>query len=85
MLADDSEFFITSNAHSRWWRAVSRGWNPSPGGVIYVCLTLDKTVDEPSGLCWMTPAPSLFAEPSRPNANTDRSKFILTEVRRVAK
>lgn len=27
---------LTSSMCSWWWRAVSRGWKPSPGGVMYV-------------------------------------------------
>ena len=41
---------------------------------MYVCLTLDKTVVDPSGSCLMIPAPSLLAEPSRPSAMYGRSK-----------
>ena len=33
----------------------------------------DKTEDEPSGACLIIPAPNLFAEPSRPSANTGSS------------
>lgn len=63
-----SASLITVRAHSRWCRAVSRGWKPSPGGVIYVCLTLERTWVEPSGSCCMIPAPNLLAEPSSPRA-----------------
>ena len=35
---------------------------------MYVCLTLDKTVVNPSGSCLIIPAPSLLAEPSKPSA-----------------
>ena len=69
---DTSAFFkaslITVRAHSRWCSAVSRGWNPSPGGVTYVCLTLERTWVEPSGQCLIIPAPNLLAEPSSPRA-----------------
>jgi hypothetical protein len=64
---------MTSKAHSLWWSAVSRGWNPSPGGVMYVCLIFESATEEPSGQCFITPAPSLFAEPSSPRAKIGRS------------
>lgn len=35
---------------------------------MYVCRTLERTVVEPSVSCFITPAPSLFAEPSSPSA-----------------
>lgn len=30
--------------HARWCRAVSEGRKPSPGGVMYVCRTFERTV-----------------------------------------
>lgn len=62
------ESLITVIAQFRWCVAVSRGRKPSPGGVIYVCRTFDRTVVDPSGECLMMPAPSLLAEPSSPKA-----------------
>ena len=44
---------------------------------MYVCRTLDRTVDDPSGECLMTPAPNLFAEPSRPSAMYGFSESML--------
>lgn len=76
MHASSRAFEMTSKTHSLWCTAVSRGWNPSPGGVMYVCLTFESTAEEPSGQCLITPAPSLFAEPSRPRANIGRSLFF---------
>lgn len=38
-----------------------------------MCLMFDKTEDDPSGACWIIPAPNLLAEPSRPSANTGSS------------
>ena len=35
---------------------------------MYVCLTFDRTVVDPSGECFMMPAPSLLADPSKPSA-----------------
>lgn len=40
---------------------------------MYVCRTLDSTDVEPSSACLIIPAPSLFAEPSRPRAKYGRS------------
>lgn len=59
---------MTVSAHSRWCCAVSRGRKPSPAGVIYVCLTLERTRVEPSVECLMIPAPNLLADPSSPRA-----------------
>ena len=38
-----SESLMRERVHSLWCLAVSWGKNPSPGGVMYVCLALDKT------------------------------------------
>ena len=41
---------------------------------MYVCRTLDKTVElGPSLACLTIPAPSLLADPSRPSARYCRS------------
>lgn len=40
---------------------------------MYVCLMFESTTEEPSGQCFITPTPSLFAEPSRPRAKIGRS------------
>ena len=40
---------------------------------MYVCLTFESTTEEPSGQCFINPAPSLFAEPSRPKAKIGRT------------
>lgn len=41
---------------------------------MYVCLTLDKTAVDPSESCFIIPAPSLLAEPSRPSARYGHSE-----------
>lgn len=65
---------ITFKDHCLWCNAVSRGWKPSPGGVMYVWRMLDRTSTVPSGECLITPAPNLLAEPSSPRARYGRSE-----------
>ena len=76
-----SESLMTECIHCLWCLAVSCGRKPSPGGVMYVCLTLDKTMVDPSVSCLMIPAPSLLAEPSRPSAMYGHSKRGLRNLR----
>lgn len=44
---------------------------------MYVCRMFDRTTEDPSGECWITPAPSLFAEPSSPSAMHGFSMFLV--------
>lgn len=75
-----TESLITLRIQSRWCCAVSRGRNPSPGGVMYVCLTLERTAVDPSGECLIIPAPSLLADPSRPSAKYGFSEIIIPSI-----
>lgn len=53
----------------RWWRAVSFGRKPVPGGETKVCRMLERTEDWPvMGSCEIMPMPSLLALPSQPRA-----------------
>ena len=84
-----NESLMTECIHCLWCLAVSCGKKPSPGGVMYVCLTFDKTVVDPSGSCLMIPAPSLLAEPSRPSAiyghsNGDNQASSFCQSREIA-
>lgn len=44
---------------------------------MYVWRTFARTTVLPSGLCWIIPAPSLFADPSRPKAKIGLSGYDL--------
>lgn len=43
---------------------------------MYVFRTFDNASLDPSGECLMIPAPSLFAEPSRPSARYGLSLYV---------